>query len=162
MNKAFALLTPGITSRRSTAQGSEMAGYILTFALKRAELTRFAMETFGAVIQYVDDAIEAKSLSDGRRRQLALPKRRDSYEDWQRDELVKIRRSHDARELRKIEEAVRTEVLEELGDTDVVGFDLLLMARVNVLLSAKHDLTRNEFLRRRKASRADSGRRAAT
>jgi Helix-turn-helix domain len=144
------------------SQGGDMAQYILTFALKRAESTRFEMETFGAVLQYVDEAIEAKHRIASRRRQLALPKRRDSYEDWQRDELAKIRMSHDPRELKKIEEAVRTELVDELGDTDVVGFDLLLMARVNGLLSAKHELTRSEFLRRRKPSRADSTRRAAS
>lgn len=144
------------------SHGFDSADYILAFALKRAESTRFEMETFGAVLQYVDGAIEAKRKSTSRRRQLALPKRRDSYEDWQRAEFARIRSSRDPSELREIEEVVRAELLDELGHAEAVGFDLLLMARVNQLLAAQHDLSRSEFLRRRATSHADSRRRDAS
>lgn len=138
------------------SKGLDEAEYILTFALKRAESTRFEMETFGAVLQYVDEAVESQRRSTSRRRQLALPKRRESYEDWQRTELMRIRGSSDPRELREIEETVRIELLEELGHVDAVGFDLLLMARVNQLLAAKYELSRSEFSLRRATSREDS------
>ncbi|MCR9095660.1 MAG: helix-turn-helix domain-containing protein [bacterium] len=144
------------------AHGVLTAEYILTFGLKRAQCTRFEMENFGAILQYVDDAIESKRQSASRRRQLALPKRRESFEEWQRDELARIRSNHDSGELSEIEEAVRNELLADLGTRDVVGFDLLVMSRVNQLLSARHELTRDEFRRRRATTRSNSSRRAAS
>ena len=141
--------------------GFVTAEYILAFALKRAESTRFEMETFGAILQYVDEAVEARRGSAKRRRQLALPKRREAFEDWQRAEITRVRRSHDSGELAEIEDSVRNELLEDLGGREVVGFELLVMSRVNQLLASRHELTRAEFDRRRTATRENS-RRAAS
>ena len=96
-----------------------------------------------------------------RRRQLALPKRRETFEDWQRAEIARVRRSHDSGELAEIEDSVRNELLEDLGGREVVGFELLVMSRVNQLLASRHELTRAEFDRRRRSTRENS-RRAAS
>lgn len=135
--------------------GAATSNYILDFALTRGKATRFEMESFGAVMQYVEDALQCRAREQSRRDRLALPRRADDYEDWRRRKLSRLREKLCTRELAELDEAVRSDLSAEYPNPEVPGFELLVRSRVDSLIAARHDVTRAEF--EREARRGKTG-----
>ncbi len=65
----------------------------------------------------------------------------------------------DPDQLEELEAAVRTDLIEERGTCDDLGFELLVRARVDALIAQDLDLSRAAF-RRRSAESAEAQRKA--
>jgi hypothetical protein len=121
------------------ARGVEMAEHILSHALHQATVTRFEMNTFGAVLQYVPDAIEGFGKRKLRRDSVVLTAASDHRARERRDAIDRHRAAMDQELLADIEAAARAHVEAERGDGDRIGFELLVRARADKLIADQLD-----------------------
>jgi len=133
--------------------GLEAARGIVEFALTRAERTRFPMEHFGAVLSYADEAIESERRSRARRERQACQPSSSAFEDWRRHQIDRARERLGPHEIEALEEAVRSELLDELDDEGTLGFGLLLRTRVDALIALDCGIDRKAFQGQRDSRR---------
>lgn len=119
--------------------GVELAEHILSYALQQATVTRFEMNTFGAVLQYVPEAIEGFTRSKQRRDAVVRTSKSDRRREERRDAIDRYRAAMDQEELAAIEAAARAHVEAERGDGARIGFELLVRARANKLIAERFD-----------------------
>lgn len=133
------------------SHGAEAADFVVDFALHQAQQTRFQMKTFGAVLQYVPEALVARRRQGRSRRQAVRHSDSDRFLDWRRERVDAARTAMEPARLRELEEAVRADLLEESRGSDDLGFELLVRTRVDALIASRLDLSRDAFRKQRDA-----------
>lgn len=120
-------------------QGVDIAEHIVSYALQHAALTRFEMNTFGAVLQYIPEAIEGFVKSKRRRDTVVRTAKSDRHRSERRDAIDRYRASIDPDDLAAIEAAARAHVEAERGEGNRIGFELLVRARADKLIAERFD-----------------------
>ena len=141
--------------------GAKAAEFIVDFALEAAQRTRFQMKMFGAVLQYVPEALQAREAASKRRTTAANRSESDRFLDWRREQIEAERAQMKPDDLAELQTAVRTDLLEERAGHGDLGFDLLVRARVDALLASKLEVGRDAFRRHCAERNASRDRRRA-
>lgn len=102
--------------------GQNRAHFVLDFAIEEARRTRFEMRYFGAIFQYLEEALarfetEQARLADAvaARQEAEEEERRLAYSRWRSQEVARLRQGMPRAELDALTERVRAQLANRAG-----------------------------------------------
>lgn len=127
--------------------GADTAHYIVDYAVVAAQRTRFEMRHFGAVLSYVDEALEAlhaqtqrRIREEHRRRRVTADASRTDFEAWRAAEVDRIQRELPKDTLLNLRRSVSEAILAKTKGKVPPGYETLLRIELMREIAATHDL----------------------
>jgi hypothetical protein len=136
--------------------GQPRAHFVLEYAITEARRTRFEMRHFGAILQYLDEALGRYEREQTRltraaesRREAEEEERRTAYDRWRTQEVERIKQAMAPDEFAALTGRVRERLGERLGGDRSIGFESFVGREVNTLVAEANDLPSYEVWRAR-------------
>jgi len=136
--------------------GQPRAHFVLEYAINEARRTQFEMRHFGAILQYLDEALGRYEREQARlteaaesRREAEEEERRIAYDRWRAQEVERVKQSMAPDELAALTGRVRERLAERLGSDRSIGFESFVDREVNTLVAEANDLPSYEVWRAR-------------
>jgi len=134
--------------------GQARADFVLDYAIAEARRTHFEMRHFGAILQYLEEALNGYGREQARltreaaaRQQSEEEERRVAYDRWRSQEVERIRQAMPAPAIEALTEGVRERLAERAGGRQGIGFESFVGREVNHLIAESHDLPPYEVWR---------------
>jgi len=127
---------------------------VLDYAIAEARRTHFEMRHFGAILQYLEEALNGYGREQARltreaaaRQESEEEERRVAYDRWRSQEVERIRQAMPAPAIEALAEGVRERLAERAGGRQMIGFESFVGREVNHLIAESHDLPPYEVWR---------------
>jgi hypothetical protein len=127
--------------------GQSRAHFVLDFAIAEARRTRFEMRYFGAIFQYLEEALARFETERARlasaaaaRKETEEEERRLAYSRWRSQEVNRLRQGMAPAEMEALTKRVRSQLAERSGGRQTIGFEAFVSREVDGLIAEAHDL----------------------